>query len=177
MATHQAQRQATQGQDLSTPASLRALRAPDRAWGYDDVVGGEVNSRPRARVGEICRRRFACYLAWGCSKVFSGGNPFSPQHDHDPEKSLSATIRDGHAGEGAQLSLPISDGVDKSLLKLPEPRRIRNKEHLRFIAQQACLVCGRKPSDAHHLRQPPFPSRCKNHKIHRHRGTIMNSLY
>jgi hypothetical protein len=38
------------------------------------------------------------------------------------------------------------------VLKLAEPRRYRNKEHLRFVAQQACLVCARKPSDPHHLR-------------------------
>jgi len=42
--------------------------------------------------------------------------------------------------------------VDKSVLTIAEPRRFRNKEHLRFVAQQACLVCGRKPSDPHHLR-------------------------
>jgi hypothetical protein len=41
--------------------------------------------------------------------------------------------------------------VDKSALTIAEPRRYRNKEHLRFVAQQACLVCGRKPSDPHHL--------------------------
>ena len=38
------------------------------------------------------------------------------------------------------------------MLTVAEPRRYRNKEHLRFVAQQACLVCGRKPSDPHHLR-------------------------
>lgn len=43
-------------------------------------------------------------------------------------------------------------GVDKSVLTVAEPRRYRNKEHLRFVAQQACLVCGRKLSDPHHLR-------------------------
>ena len=32
------------------------------------------------------------------------------------------------------------------------PRRYRNKEHLRFVARQPCLLCGRKPSDPHHLR-------------------------
>jgi hypothetical protein len=46
----------------------------------------------------------------------------------------------------------VANGVDKSRLTLPEPHRIRNKEHVRFVAQQACLVCGRKPSDPHHLR-------------------------
>ena len=32
------------------------------------------------------------------------------------------------------------------------PRRIRNKEHLRAVAKQPCLVCGRRPSQAHHLK-------------------------
>jgi hypothetical protein len=42
--------------------------------------------------------------------------------------------------------------IDKSVLPLAEPRRYRNREHLRFVAAQACAVCGRKPSDPHHLR-------------------------
>jgi ERF superfamily len=42
--------------------------------------------------------------------------------------------------------------VDKSVLTLAEPRRIRNREHVHYVAKQACLVCGRQPSDAHHLR-------------------------
>jgi hypothetical protein len=42
-------------------------------------------------------------------------------------------------------------GIDKSILTLAAPRRHRNREHLRYVAQQACLVCGRKPSDPHHL--------------------------
>jgi len=42
-------------------------------------------------------------------------------------------------------------GLDKSILTLAAPRRYRNREHLRYVAQQACLVCGRKPSDPHHL--------------------------
>jgi ERF superfamily len=42
-------------------------------------------------------------------------------------------------------------GTDKSILAVAAPRRYRNREHLRYVAQQACLVCGRKPSDPHHL--------------------------
>jgi hypothetical protein len=42
--------------------------------------------------------------------------------------------------------------IDKSVLTLSTPRRYRNKEHLRFVAQQPCLLCARKPSDPHHLR-------------------------
>jgi hypothetical protein len=42
--------------------------------------------------------------------------------------------------------------VDKSTLRFGEPKRIRSKEHLRFVAQQPCLICGRKPSQDHHVR-------------------------
>ena len=42
--------------------------------------------------------------------------------------------------------------IDKSVLTLPEPRRVRDREHVRAVAQKACLVCGRHPSDPHHLR-------------------------
>src|SRR5262249_16651621 len=44
------------------------------------------------------------------------------------------------------------NGIDKSQLAIATPRRRRSREHLRFVAQQACLVCGRKQSDPHHLR-------------------------
>ena len=42
--------------------------------------------------------------------------------------------------------------TDKSALTLSEPKRIRSKEHLRFVARQPCLICGRSPSHAHHVR-------------------------
>jgi len=42
-------------------------------------------------------------------------------------------------------------GIDKSILTVAAPRRYRNREHLRYVAQQACLLCGRKPADPHHL--------------------------
>jgi hypothetical protein len=45
-----------------------------------------------------------------------------------------------------------SDGIDKSVLAVAAPRRYRNREHLRSVAKQPCLICGRKPSDPHHLR-------------------------
>ena len=42
--------------------------------------------------------------------------------------------------------------IDKSLLTIADPKRLRDKAHLRFVASQPCLVCGRQPSDPHHLR-------------------------
>jgi hypothetical protein len=46
--------------------------------------------------------------------------------------------------------LPAS--IDKSQLPIAEPKCLRDKMHLKFVASQPCLVCGRQPSDPHHLR-------------------------
>jgi DNA recombination protein Rad52 len=46
----------------------------------------------------------------------------------------------------------ISDRIDKSQLAIAEPKRLRDKTHLKFVALQPCLICGRQPSDPHHLR-------------------------
>jgi hypothetical protein len=43
-------------------------------------------------------------------------------------------------------------GIDKSALTIAAPRRYRDREHMRYITKQPCLICGRKPSDPHHLR-------------------------
>ena len=70
----------------------------------------------------------------------------------------SGTDKPQRAEEVAQPSTaepnnkPRSKVVDKSVLALPEPRRVRDRDHVRHVAKQPCLVCGRQPSDAHHLR-------------------------
>jgi hypothetical protein len=45
-----------------------------------------------------------------------------------------------------------SQSIDKSVLTLLEPRRLRDRNHVKFVATRPCLICGRQPSDAHHLR-------------------------
>ena len=42
--------------------------------------------------------------------------------------------------------------IDKSLLAIPELKRLRDKDHLRYVATHPCLVCGRQPAEAHHLK-------------------------
>ena len=37
--------------------------------------------------------------------------------------------------------------IDKSALSFPEPRRIRDRDHVRYVTKQPCLICGRRPSD------------------------------
>jgi hypothetical protein len=67
---------------------------------------------------------------------------------------VQRVVPDGGAaigtGNGSESSSAAP--VDKSVLAVAAPRRYRNREHLRSVIKIACLVCGRKPSDPHHLR-------------------------
>jgi hypothetical protein len=71
----------------------------------------------------------------------------------DAAPSIHVDLAGAHAtpakGNG---DLDQPDGIDKATLVIATPRRYRNREHLRYVAQQACLICGRKQSDPHHLR-------------------------
>ena len=64
-----------------------------------------------------------------------------------PDEDLSPAERDRPAA-----TQEIRSRIDKSVLAIPVARRLRDKTHLRFVAKQPCLVCGRQPCDAHHLR-------------------------
>jgi hypothetical protein len=73
--------------------------------------------------------------------------------------AIAQSVDDGDSGQTVPAAAPaVQDateqvnGIDKSALAFPEPRRIRDKEHLRFVATQPCLICGRCPCDPHHLR-------------------------
>ncbi|MFZ1949625.1 MAG: Rad52/Rad22 family DNA repair protein [Pseudolabrys sp.] len=78
------------------------------------------------------------------------------------QNSMSALLRSDltkakeNAGVTASLAPAAPDSIpgkiDKSQLAIAEPKRLRNKAHLKFVASQPCIVCGRQPSDPHHLR-------------------------
>jgi hypothetical protein len=40
----------------------------------------------------------------------------------------------------------------EAVVVIGKPVRERDREHLKFVAGQSCLVCGRTPSDAHHIK-------------------------
>jgi len=68
----------------------------------------------------------------------------APQSNTD---ALPPPIATPQARKGSR-----SKRIDKSQLQLPEARRVRDREHIKRVAQQPCLICGRRPADAHHLR-------------------------
>jgi len=72
-----------------------------------------------------------------CAIALAKPNGESPQ-------SATSTAEEGNGARHPK--------IDKSTLAIGEPRRIRCKAHLQYVASQPCVICGRSPSHAHHLR-------------------------
>ena len=70
---------------------------------------------------------------------------------HLKSRAIALSKQGGELAPDSQRSAEPRK-IDKSVLTLSEPKRIRSKEHLRFVAQQPCLICGRTPTHAHHVR-------------------------
>jgi hypothetical protein len=71
-------------------------------------------------------------------------NPLPPENkDRSPLVS---------PGPEERVNDAVAWRIDKGALTLSEPRRYRDRAHLEFVSSQPCLLCGRQPSDAHHLR-------------------------
>jgi ERF superfamily protein len=78
--------------------------------------------------------------------------------DHEPKLGFAAGVESDKSAGGS-----VPNGLSGTLTSIqeaavpagrasPKTVRHRNKEHLRFVGRQPCLICGRQPSDAHHLR-------------------------
>ena len=64
------------------------------------------------------------------------------------------TITSGGLGARGRQKAPTrakDQSQSEAIRSLGKPVRLRDKDHRRFVLRQACLVCGRVPSDPHHL--------------------------
>ena len=68
-----------------------------------------------------------------------------------PNQESHGSVIEVNHPEGASLLEKGSTTDDPNTLSKGPPR-LRDKSHLKFVASQACLVCGRTPSQAHHLK-------------------------
>ena len=71
-------------------------------------------------------------------------SPVKPGSSEEPAAQHQAQVHDQPISN-ARPELPRRQPAKKII-------RLRDKEHRRFVARQPCLVCGRRPCDAHHLR-------------------------
>jgi hypothetical protein len=142
-----------------TDATKRAFATFGKPFGLSLYLGSRLKDKP---VAPIERRRTL-------QKLGANGRYYVPAHQKpvmDPALA-SATeppleAKADHPLPAAEASpLPAPDASPRSIVaeELPSGtllisrlKRRRDAHHLRFVANQPCLVCSRTPSDAHHLK-------------------------
>jgi len=100
-------------------------------------------------------------------------NTLIAEHACDIEAALQTTLarlpsfREARHASGSSITANQDQSstdaknlvtVDRNALVIGRTPRRRNKAHLKFVASQPCLLCGRCPSDPHHLRFAQFPA-------------------
>jgi hypothetical protein len=119
---------------------LKAIASSDDAAIWAHRILGTKNSLTEADARAV-EDAFQAKLATFEEVTPSPATPSAPQVS--PSRLAWPPVK--------PAGIAAADG-DKSRLTHPEPRRFRDKEHVKFVAKRACLICGRRPADAHHLR-------------------------
>ena len=80
------------------------------------------------------------------------------------EEPAGSIADDGSAAASQQIFVELMEAAVTAPIILPQKPetrrrrvaektiRLRDKEHCKFVATQPCVVCGRTPSEAHHIR-------------------------
>lgn len=159
-------------------ADIAAL-SPEAAAGWAGQMLASKNNLTTddARaVEQVFEARFAA-LHGDLTEQLPEGQPIVPDLTGEPgaqeaKSNPNSASEVARESESPRRTRPIRKTV-----------RHRNKEHLRFLRTQPCLVCGRQPSDPHHLRfaQPQALGRkvsdeftvplCRTHHREAHRAT------
>jgi hypothetical protein len=67
-------------------------------------------------------------------------------------ESAAASGPEKRKANGPRRRPRQSEPASKEVTVIGKPVRERDRDHLRFVAAQPCLVCGRTPSDPHHIK-------------------------
>jgi len=127
----------------------RSLPAKNTLTAADAKV---VEERFQARLSEIDQP-----LTAGASRnrPTSRSTPDLPTVDDPPQAAPSQTdpSAGGPLNQASQKAVAVGRkrSASNSVQALGKTIRLRDKDHRRFVLRQACLVCGRVPSDPHHL--------------------------
>ncbi len=97
----------------------------------------------------------------GKERGLDGGNGIEDGASATDEPPAAPPSTDTPGPEAKDRESIRASLAEETAFLIAHPRRIRDKDHLRFVVTQPCLLCGRTPSDAHHLRfaQPRAMSR------------------
>jgi hypothetical protein len=130
---------------------LAAINSADEAaaWAHRNLPAKNTLTAADAKIVE---ERFRAKLS---AIDPSHGTCDRPAEGHEPPHAVAEQTGVSRASDAdTRQNTPI--GATKkprsdTIRALGKMVRLRDKDHRRFVLRQACLVCGRVPSDPHHL--------------------------
>jgi hypothetical protein len=143
---------------------LASINSADHAaaWAHRNLP---AKNKLTAEDAKMVEGRFQARLLQIDQQVTANETP--PSAPAGPAKMLERPASDGrpndlptHHASAGMLIAPATEKAaakdqrrsgNSSVQALGKTVRLRDKDHRRFVLRQACLVCGRVPSDPHHL--------------------------
>lgn len=129
-------------------ATARALSTLGKRFGlgaFIDPDGGRTPSRRGCDEGPASQTRARADLSGPTASPNGAARESSGKRSAQDKRDQGRTAQ---TSEGE----PDGDLPSHGAVFLPKPRRLRSPGHLAHVRSQPCLVCGRSPVDAHHLR-------------------------
>jgi ERF superfamily len=135
---------------------LTAIGSVDEgvAWAQQRLAAKNTLTVPDADlVEQAFRKKMSSFEVPGGAaptQVRGGAQSEHSEGDGSQKSGLQGELPRGKTMSSLLEHVPALDGKsDLPFLKLV---RKRDKVHRQFVCSQPCLICGRRPSDAHHLR-------------------------
>jgi ERF superfamily len=155
---HPAQRIPTDGGAKAASGPSKPILSPEASAALRDQLAVELKDLNSADEAANWAHR-----ALGAKNSLAAADAGCIEQAFQARLSIFATTNEPQIPREAELThrgkkRGRSAAIDKTVLALPAPRRIRDREHVKSVAKQACLVCGRRPADAHHLRFAQSPA-------------------
>ena len=98
------------------------------------------------------------YAFWSRNSAAFGKLKIDSEHGDRLAKKLVDALKERARQSAAPTSTPrqrrpsFCQRSDDGTYLIPKEKRFRDRAHLAFVASEPCLVCGRRPAQAHHLR-------------------------
>lgn len=129
--------------------------------------GEKTFSDPRAFTNEVLRHIDKLtaiddlYAFWALNAAsFKSLDKNEDPHAKDLAQRIITSLKERARQIAQDTHLPkmmadqpsMTDEQTSTAYLLPKEKRFRDRAHLAFVATQPCLICGRQPTQAHHVR-------------------------
>jgi hypothetical protein len=133
---------------------IAILQTPDEAvdWVHKNLPAKNMLVAADADLVEASFRERLAVLEADVAENVVRPDPTLATLEQEAASTRSVELFVASVEESAAVPAPSSHETKDRRRLTGKTIRLRDKEHCKYVATQACVVCGRTPSETHHLR-------------------------